>query len=155
MPLVPREREIPRASWEHLASWPSNSTTRLVPLDKLKKEITELGAKGRAFHYIIGDATESAEAKLEQLKAEGKIATGDEYQTVEIPWAINQLKGSTHIPEGSSVDPFADPAIRVAAGHKVWEDARGREEKWRNHIKSIEANGERYDPDKPKTGGWR
>ena len=124
-------------------------------LDKLKKEITELGAKGRAFHYIIGDATESAEAKLERLKAEGKIATGDEYQTVEIPWAINQLKGSTHIPEGSSVDPFADPAIESPQDTKEWEDARGREEKWRNHIKSIEANGERYDPAKPKTGGWR
>ena len=46
-------------------------------LDKLKKDITELGAKGRAFHCIIGDATESAEAKLERLKAEGKISAGD------------------------------------------------------------------------------
>jgi hypothetical protein len=33
-------------------------------LDKLHREITDLGAKGRAFHYIIGDATESARQSL-------------------------------------------------------------------------------------------
>lgn len=43
-------------------------------LDKLKKEITQLGAKRRSFHYIVGDANESAEAKLERLKAEGTIS---------------------------------------------------------------------------------
>ena len=69
------------------------------------------GAKGRAFHYIVGDAGEAAEAKLERMKAEGKIATGDEIQLLTIPWQIKPLVGTGAIPEGSSVDPFAEPPL--------------------------------------------
>jgi hypothetical protein len=61
-------------------------------LDRLQKEINEIGAKGRAFHFIVGDTNESAEAKLERMKAEGIIVPGDEYQLIEVPWAINDLK---------------------------------------------------------------
>ena len=48
------------------------------------------------------DENEAAEAKLERLKAEGKIASGDEYQLVQVPWVINELKGSATSPRAAA-----------------------------------------------------
>jgi hypothetical protein len=61
-------------------------------LDRLQKEVNEIGAKRHKFHFVVGDTNESAEAKLERMKAEGKIAPGDEYQLIQVPWAMNDLK---------------------------------------------------------------
>ena len=125
-------------------------------LDKLKREITELGAKGKAFHFIIGDTNENAEAKLERLKAEGKIASGDECQIVEVQWAISPLRGSSHIPEGNSADPLAEPELQAPqAIAESWGQERDRQQRWKEHVTRIEADGQRYSDDKPKSGGWR
>jgi hypothetical protein len=125
-------------------------------LDKLRKEIAEIGAKGRAFHFIVGDKNEHPEAKLERLKAEGKIASGDEYQVVQVQWAINPLEGSSHIREGIPRDPYAEPdkppAQQETAQQAQWKEERDREQRWKDHIKKIEASGQRYDPHKPKYG---
>jgi hypothetical protein len=64
-------------------------------LDRLRKEITEIGAKGRTFHFVVGDTNESAEAKLKRMKAEGILVAGDEYQLIQVQWAISCLKGSS------------------------------------------------------------
>ena len=61
-------------------------------IDRMRKEINEIGAKGHKLHLIVGDTNESAEAKLERMKAEGIIVPGDEYQLIQVPWAINDLK---------------------------------------------------------------
>lgn len=122
-------------------------------LDKLQKEITEISAKGRAFHYIVGNANESAEAKLERMKSEGKIQAGDEYQMLDVPWVISLLKGSSHIPEGNPADPYAEPSLPPPPQDTTeWGDERERERRWKEHVRKIEASGERYDDDKPKGG---
>ena len=124
-------------------------------LDKLRKEIVDLGSKGRAFHFIVGDANEAAEAKLERMKAEGTIATGDEYQLVQIPWAISPRlsSGSSHIPEGSTHDPLVEPELPAPQAIALsWGEEQARQQKWKDHVRKIEAAGERYDPDKPKYG---
>ena len=124
-------------------------------LDKLHKEITELGSKGRAFHFIVGDSNETAEAKLERMKAEGSVATGDEYQLIQTQWAISQLKGADYIPEGNSHDPFEEPPLPQPDVVKTsWGEQREREQKWKDHIKKITEDGQRYG-EKPKDGGWR
>ena len=122
-------------------------------LDKLHREITDLGAKGRSFHFVVGDKNEPAEAKLERLKAEGKIAAGDECQLIDVPWRISELKGQPHIPEGNATDPLADPGLPIP--ETVVDascEARDREQRWKDHIKKIEADGQRYRADKPKDG---
>jgi hypothetical protein len=124
-------------------------------LDKLQKEITDLGAKGRSFQFIVGDAVESAEAKLERMKAEGQIATGDEYQLIQVPWAISALKGSTYIPEGNPDDPYAEPPLPTEPINNKWAEAREREERWKKHERKTERDGERYEGEKPKDTIWR
>ena len=123
-------------------------------LDKLHREITEIGAKGRAFHFIVGDVNEAAEVKLERMKAEGNIATGDEYQLIEVPSAISQLKGSPYIPEGNATDPLADPGLPQpeAVVSMSWGEQRDRDKRWSAHVKTIEASGERYGKPKPTDG---
>ncbi|MGZ8415616.1 MAG: hypothetical protein ACXWVQ_01325 [Methyloceanibacter sp.] len=125
-------------------------------LDKLKKEITQLGAKRRSFHYIVGDANESAEAKLGRLKAEGTVQAGDEIQIVQVPWVINALKGNRYISEGSAHDPLEDPGLPPPTPIATsWAEQREREERWKKHERKIEADGERYEGDKTKDTTWR
>jgi hypothetical protein len=125
-------------------------------LDKLKREITDLGAKGRLFHYIVGDANENAEAKLERMKADGTITAGDECQLVQVPWVINALKGHPYIPEGSAHDPLKDPGLPPPAPIATsWAEQREREKRWADHVKKIERDGQRYEEPKPKDTSWR
>ena len=125
-------------------------------IKRLRKEIADLGAQGSAFHFIVGDAVETAEGKLERLKAEGKVQPGDTYQIVQVPWVINQLKGSPHIPEGNPHDPLADPGLPPPAQATTnGGEQRDREQRWKEHVKKIDMAGERYDPAKPKDGTWR
>jgi len=125
-------------------------------LDKLQRELAELGTKDSKFHFVLGDANETAEAKLERLRAEGKIAVGDTYQLVQVPWIVRELKGSTYIPEGSSADPLADPGLPPPAQVPTdWGEECDRDKRWADHVRQIERDGQRYDPDKPKAGGWR
>lgn len=125
-------------------------------LDKIEKEITDLGAKGRKFHFILGDANEPAEAKLERMKAEGTVKKGDEVQLVQVPWIVRELKGSSYIPEGSDHDPYADPGLPPEPQATTnWGEQREREQRWKDHVKKIERDGTRFDPDKPKDDTWR
>jgi hypothetical protein len=116
-------------------------------LDKLHREISEIGAKGGAFHFIIGTPDEDAEAKLERMKAEGTIARGDEYQLVEIPWRIRPLRGQA-LPAGvgeAAEDPFRDPGHAMPS---VTDDASAeREQRWKAHLARIEMDGTRYQGD--------
>jgi hypothetical protein len=121
-------------------------------LERLHKELVALGAQSRAFHFIVGDVRESAEAKLERAKAEGRVQAGDEVQLIDVAWAVNELKGQAHIPEGSSKDPFEEPALPPPLAVSPLALQKEREEKWKDHLRKIEADGTRFDPDKPKSG---
>ena len=131
----------------------SNSNNLGKEIKRLRKEIADLGAQDSAFHFIVGDAAETADAKLERLRAEGKVKPGDTVQSVEVPWIVRELRGSSHIPEGSAKDPFAEPempAPQVIGTN--WGEQRDREQRWKDHLRKIERDGTRYDPDKPKAG---
>jgi hypothetical protein len=131
----------------------SNSNNLGKELKRLRKELAALGAKDKKFHYIIGDPNEAAEARLERLIADGKIAKGDEYQLIDIAWTPRVLRGASYIPEGTSADPYAEPALPpmpVVNVTKQMEEER--EQRWKEHVKKIEKDGERYDPNKPKYG---
>jgi hypothetical protein len=124
-------------------------------LDKLHKEITELGAKGGKFHFVVGDTGESSGAMLERLKAKGVIQPGDQVQLVDVPWKINELKGGTYIPEGSGEDPYAEPPLPPDPIVTDYAAQREREERWKKHERQIERDGQRFDPNKRKDTGWR
>ena len=134
----------------------SNSNNMGKELQRLRKELDELKAKDRRFHFLVLSKGETEEEKLKQLIDAGKIAAGDEYQVIEIPWAISQLKGSTHIPEGSGKDPFAEPPLPPAPQSIAtsWGEERDREKRWADHVKKIKRDGQLYDDDKSKAGGW-
>ena len=124
-------------------------------LDKLHKEITELGAKSGKFHFVVGDTGESSGAVLERLQAEGVIQPGDQVQLVDVPWKINELKGSTYIPEGSGADPYAEPPLRPDLIVTDYAAQREREERWKKHERQIERDGQRYEGDKKPDTTWR
>jgi hypothetical protein len=131
----------------------SNSNNISKELKRLRKELAALGAKDKKFHFVIGNPNEAAEARLERLMAEGKITTGDEYQLIDLAWTPRVLRGASYIPEGTSADPYAEPALPPMAVVNVSKLAEEeREERWKKHLKKIEKDGERYDPDKPKYG---
>ena len=133
----------------------SNSNNMGKELKRLRKELDELKAKDRRFHFLVLSKDETEEEKVKQLTAAGKFTPGDEYQVVQVPWKIAELKGSTHIPEGNSADPFAEPKMPPEPQVTSWGGQRDREQRWKEHVKKIEMAGERYDPDKPKDGTWR
>ena len=134
----------------------SNSNNLGKEIKRLRKEIADLGAQDSAFHFIVGDKNENAEAKLERLRAEGQVKPGDTVQSVEVPWIVRELRGSSHIPEGSAKDPFAEPEMPAPqAVDTSWSEKRERDQRWKDHLKQVERDGTRFDPDKPKAGGWR
>lgn len=128
----------------------SNSNNMGKELKRLRKELDELQSKDRRFHFLVLSPGETEEGKLKEMIDAGKIALGDEYQVVEIPWQVHPLKGSTHIPEGSSADPYAEPELPPPPQTTKWSEQRDREERWKQHVKKIERDGQRYDGDKPK-----
>jgi hypothetical protein len=121
-------------------------------LERLHKELVALGAQSRAFHFIVGDVRESAEAKLERAKAEGRVQAGDEVQLIDVAWAVNELKGQAHIPEGSSKDPFEEPALPPPLAVSPLALQKEREERWKRHEQKITRDGTRFDPSKSKSG---
>jgi hypothetical protein len=133
-------------------------------LELLKKQLAELQAKDKGFHFVVIQPGETEQDRVEALESAGIISPGDEYQPITIPWRVNQLKGSQHIPESSGLDPYEDPLIRQG---KVWVDGyevgattsnprldplptHEQQERWRRHEAEITRSGQRYDP-KPVT----
>lgn len=141
----------------------SNSNNLGKELKRLRKEVEELKNRGRGFHYVVVGKTATAQERIDAMLADGSMREGDEYMVVELPWVISPLKGATHVPEGNSTDPFADP---YKHGNKGDGDGDGmgaspsgspldpppfdQQERWRQHERRIEADGTRFDPDKPK-----
>ena len=135
----------------------SNSSNLGKELKRLRKEVDELKNRRKGFHFLVLSEGETEEEKLKQMIDAGKMAVGDEYQVIEVPWSISQLKGSPFIPEGNSADPLADPGLPPPAPQAIassWGEKRDREQRWKDHIRKIESDDQRYDPDKPKSG-WR
>ena len=133
----------------------SNSNNLGKEIKRLRKEIADLGAQDSAFHFVVGDANETAEAKLDRMKAEGTVQPGDTCQLITVPWIVRELKGSTYIPEGNPHDPLVDPGLPPPVQATTnWGEERDREQRWKDHVKKIDAAGERFDPDKKKSGGW-
>jgi hypothetical protein len=125
-------------------------------LERLHKDLAEIGGKARKFHYVVGDANESSEAKLERLRAEGVVKAGDEVQTIDVPWVINQLRGSVAIPEGGGRDPLEDPGLPPPTPIATsWTEQRDREERWKKHVEQIKRDGQLFEGDKPKDKTWR
>ena len=134
----------------------SNSNNIGKELKRLRKELAEVESKDSKFHFVVGDKNENAEAKLERFRAEGKIAVGDTYQLVQVPWIVRELKGSSkYIPEGSSADPLADPGLPLPQSvSSSWGEERDRDKRWADHVRQIERDGQRFDPDKKTDAGW-
>jgi hypothetical protein len=131
-------------------------------LELLKKQLAELQAKDKGFHFVVIQPGETESERVEALELAGTISPGDEYQPIHIPWKVNNLKGSTYIPEGSADDPLADPLIKqgkVSGGEyeygvglratassptldplPTWE----QQERWKKHEQQIERDGQRY-----------
>jgi 5,10-methenyltetrahydromethanopterin hydrogenase len=131
-------------------------------LDRLEKLLDSIATKNKQHHFVIIQPGETTDQRLAELDAAGIISPGDDIQTVEIPWTVNQLKGQSYIPEGSMDDPLADPLIRqgrVAEGNEyeygvgIRDNASNpspdlppaeRLEAWRRHERDIELSGQRY-----------
>lgn len=131
----------------------SNSNNMGKELKRLREELQDLKAKDRRFHFLALGKNETEEAKVKEIMDAGKFSPGDEYQVVQVPWALNELRRSTHIPEGSAADPFVEPETPrpEPVGTSCGEE-RDRVQRWKEHIRKIERDGTRYDPDKPKRG---
>ena len=50
----------------------SNSNNLGKEIKRLRKEIADLGAQDSAFHFVVGDANENAEAKLDAHEGRGQ-----------------------------------------------------------------------------------
>ena len=118
--------------------------------DRYPSSLAKLGlkARDRRFHFLVLGENETEEAKVKQLTDAGKFTPGDEHQVVRVPWTPKPLRGSKCIPEGSvSTDepemPRPEPAVTS------WGEG-DREQRWREHIRKIERDGTRYDPDRSK-----
>jgi len=66
----------------------------------------------------------------------------------------NNLKGSLAIPEASTEpDQFAEPKMPPPdPAVSTWGEQYEREKRWKQHLRAIERNGQRFDPDGPKHG---
>jgi hypothetical protein len=127
-------------------------------LELLKKQLAELQAKDKGFHFVVIQPGETEQDRVEALESAGIISPGDEYQPITIPWRVNQLKGSQHIPESSGLDPYEDPLIRQGKvgvdGYEIGATASSQtldplptheqQERWRKHEQQIERDGQRY-----------
>jgi hypothetical protein len=127
-------------------------------LELLKKQLAELQAKDKGFHFVVIQPGETESERVEALA--GIISPGDEYQPITIPWKVNPLKGSTYIPEGNSEDPYADPlqakvgseyevgGLRATASSPTLDPlpTHEQQERWRKHEQQIERDGQRYNP---------
>ena len=138
----------------------SNSNNMGKELKRLRKEADELlsNSKGRRFHFLVLGPGQTEEEQLKEMIDAGKFALGDEYQIVEIPWIMRELKGSAIVPEGNSADPYADPRLSKPEEEPIissYAEEREREERWKKHVQQIKRDGQLYDPDKPKDKGWR
>jgi hypothetical protein len=135
-------------------------------LELLKKQLAELQAKDKGFHFVVIQPGETEE----QILARGNYNEGDDIQFIHIPWKVNPLKGTAYIPEGSLDDPLADPltrkGIKLEDGYEigvggVGGEGRGlrasasnprldplptheQQERWRRHEQQIERDGQRY-----------
>jgi hypothetical protein len=143
-------------------------------LELLKKQLAELQAKEKGFHFVVIQPGETESERVEALESAGTISPGDEYQPVHIPWLVNPLTGSKHIPEGNPDDPYADPRERNSASgsmdgiHGMGVVERGnigatasgttldplptheQQERWKRHEAEISRSGQRYEG--PKQG---
>jgi hypothetical protein len=137
----------------------SNATKRL---ELLKKQLAELQAKDKGFHFVVIQPGETESERVEALELAGTISPGDEYQPIHIPWRVNPLKGTAYIPEGSLDDPLADPltrkGIKLEDGYEIGVGLRAtasnprldplptheQQERWRKHEQQIERDGQRY-----------
>ena len=129
----------------------SNSNNMGKELKRLRKELEDLKGKGRRFHFLVLGKDDTEDEKVKQLMDAGKFAPGDEYQVVQVLWNPRQLKGAEDIPMGGAFDPYAEPEMPLAQPvPQPWKEDLARERRWKDHIKQIERDGTRYDPDKPK-----
>jgi hypothetical protein len=133
-------------------------------LDRLEKLLDSIATKNKQHHFVIIQPGETTDQRLAELDAAGIISPGDDIQTVNIPWIVNQLKGQSYIPEGSADDPLADPLLRkgavepdgsyeIGTGSGIGAIASNpspdlppaeRLEAWRRHERDIELSGQRY-----------
>jgi hypothetical protein len=122
-------------------------------LARLRKELDEIKAKDRRFHFVIVDRTMTEQDRIDAMLAAGTMKKGDAYQVVEVPWVISELKGSLHIPEGSSADdPYAERPLPPPET-TPWKEEREREERWAKHVRDIEQRGDRFGYEKPSADG--
>lgn len=121
-------------------------------LKRLRKELAELTAKDKRFHFLLLSPGETEEEKVKQLMAAGSMAQGDEYQVIQIPWHAKTLIGGDYIPEGNSADPFADPqeGKQPEVVDPSFKEQREREERWKKHVAQIQRDGDRFGFEKPK-----
>jgi hypothetical protein len=132
-------------------------------LELLKKQLAELQAKDKGFHFVVIQPGETESERVEALESAGIISPGDEYQPIHIPWKVNLLKGTTYIPEGSLVDPLADPlgsgeyevngsGTRAAVSSPGLDPlpTHEQQERWKRHEAEISRSGQRYEG--PKQG---
>jgi hypothetical protein len=137
-------------------------------LELLKKQLAELQAKDKGFHFVVIQPGETESERVEALELAGIISPGDEYQPITIPWKVNPLKGTTYIPEGSADDPLADPltrkGIKLEDGYEIGVGLRAtassptldplptheQQERWKRHEAEISRSGQRYEG--PKQG---
>jgi hypothetical protein len=130
-------------------------------LELLKKQLAELQAKDKGFHFVVIQPGETESERVEALESAGIISPGDEYQPITIPWRVNPLKGTTYIPEGSLVDPLADPlgsgeyevggvgygsGLRATASNPAPDPlpTHEQQERWKRHEAEITRLGQRY-----------
>jgi hypothetical protein len=124
-------------------------------LELLKKQLAELQAKDKGFHFVVIQPGETED----EILARGNYNEGDDLQFIHIPWKVNPLKGTQYIPEGSSEDPLADPLLKgktvgeyEVGGLSATASSPGldplptheQQERWRKHEQQIERDGQRY-----------
>jgi hypothetical protein len=126
-------------------------------LEKLAKSLDAIAQKNKRHHFVVVQLGEDAVLRVEALAEEGVIRDGDDVQTVSIPWTVRELRGATHIPEGSADDPYADPRERTKIGGQVsmqesdLASSQGldlppgdQQQRWKDHERKIEMDGQRY-----------
>ena len=137
-------------------------------LDRLEKLLDTIATRNKQHHFLVLCDGEDAETKTAALVAQGVILDGDDIEHITVPWTINPLSGTTHIPEGNNTDPLADPLGNNKGNTYEWGMSTGGtgalsmggigapwsgigsdllpllEERWRKHVAAIEASGDRY-----------
>ena len=134
----------------------SNSNNLGKEIKRLRKEIADLGAQDSAFHFVVGDANETAEAKLDRMKAEGKIQPGTHT-------SLSTCRGSSTSSRDQRTSPKAIRTILLLIlGYRrqrrpppTGASNATVTQRWKEHLRKIERDGDRYDPDKKNAGGWR